>query len=60
MCHSVCVKVRGQGCGVGSLLPLLYGFQGMNSGLQASWQALLAAEPSHWSKFIVNLYFSVS
>lgn len=56
-CVTMCVKV----CGVGSLLLLFYGFQGKNPGLQASWQeALLAAEPSHWSKFIVNLYFSVS
>lgn len=33
-CHSTCVKVKGQLCGISSLLLLLYGLQGLNSGPQ--------------------------
>lgn len=32
--HSACVEIGGRLCGAGSLLPLLCGFEGLNSGHQ--------------------------
>ena len=44
-CHSTCVKVKGQLCGISSLLLLLYGLQGLNSGPQD----FVASPFTHWA-----------
>lgn len=46
----LCVEVRGQFCGIDSLLPS-YGYQRLNlGGGGAWWRVLLPAEASHWPK----------
>lgn len=40
-------EIRGQFAGVGTLFPPC-GTQGLNSGCQVWWQALLPAEPPRW------------
>lgn len=42
----VCVEVKGQLCGVGSLFPYLYGLQVLNSDHQALAASALPSEPS--------------
>lgn len=51
-----CVEVRGQPCGVGSLLPPLYGFLGSNSGPQAL--NFLTLEHSHGHNCIQALPYN--
>lgn len=47
--YSICVEVRGQLYGIGSLL-ILCGFQVSNSCHQTWWDSPLPVESSHWPK----------
>ena len=50
MCQSTHVEIRGRPMGIGPLLPPRESW-GLNSDRYAWQQALLLAEPSHWSYF---------
>lgn len=59
-CYGMCIEVRGQFMGVGSLPP--FGLWKLNSGHWTWQQAPLPAEPCHWprSRYFPNIVMGTS